>query len=107
MTPHPTGTDLPPTDAEGFLLNPQDWNEAWAQSLAAAKGLAPLDAGHMEILHCLRELYLRAGGLPAMPHVCHLAGRSPVCLNELFPSPLVAWRLAGLPHPGEEAKAYM
>jgi tRNA 2-thiouridine synthesizing protein E len=28
-------------------------------------------------------------------------------MQHLFPSPREAWRIAGLPNPGEEAKAYM
>lgn len=99
--------ELPPVDTDGFLLDPNVWDEALAQQLATADGLGTLSAAQMEILHCLRDLYFRTGGLPALPHVCHLMGRSPVCLTELFPSAREAWRLAGLPNPGEEAKAYM
>lgn len=29
------------------------------------------------------------------------------CLHQLFRSPRQAWRIAGLPNPGEEAKAYL
>jgi len=99
--------DLPAVDADGFLLDPKAWDETLAQRLATADGLGTLSAVQMEILHCLRDVYFRTGGLPALPHVCHLVGRSPVCLTELFPSAREAWRLAGLPNPGEEAKAYM
>ncbi len=99
--------DLPAVDADGFLIDPNAWDEALAQRLADADGLGRLSPGQMEILQCLRELFFRTGGLPSLPHVCHLTGRSPVCLTELFPSAREAWRLAGLPNPGEEAKAYM
>lgn len=100
-------SEQPAVDADGFLLDPNAWDEALARHLAETDGLGTLSAGQMEILHCLRELFFRAGGLPALPHVCHLTGRSAVCLTELFPSAREAWRLAGLPNPGEEAKAYM
>ncbi|MCS6787211.1 MAG: TusE/DsrC/DsvC family sulfur relay protein [Thiobacillaceae bacterium] len=99
--------ELPPMDADGFLLDPQRWDEALARRLAQLDGLGELSGDQLELLECLREQYFRSGGLPALPHVCHLKGRSPVCLNELFPSAREAWRLAGLPNPGEEAKAYM
>lgn len=99
--------DLPATDADGFLLDPGAWNEDIARRLAQIDGLDPLTADQLEILNCLRQSYFRSGGLPALPHVCHLKGRSPVCLTELFPSAREAWRLAGLPNPGEEAKSYM
>lgn len=29
------------------------------------------------------------------------------CVKQLFGGPLEAWRIAGLPDPGEEARAYM
>lgn len=98
---------LPAVDDDGFMLDPHAWDEGVAQRLARIDGLNALTNEQMEILHCLREVYFRSGGLPALPHVCHLKGRSPVCLSELFPGARVAWRLAGLPNPGEEAKAYM
>jgi len=43
----------------------------------------------------------------ALSHVCHLTGQSADCMQHLFPNPREAWRVAGLPNPGEEAKAYL
>ena len=46
------------TDSEGYLVNPADWTEAFARSLAAAEGL-PLTAEHWEVIRFLRERYAR------------------------------------------------
>lgn len=94
-------------DAYGFLLDPAGWSESLAQELAQSDGLAPLDAQQLEVLRTMRRCYERAGAPPAWHHVCHTSGLSPDCLTRLFPSAREAWRLAGLPYPGEEALAYL
>ncbi len=94
-------------DRYGFLLDPSSWSEELAQALAQADGLAPLDARRLEVLRTMRRCYERTGAPPAWHHVCHLSGFSPDCLTRLFPSAREAWRLAGLPYPGEEALAYL
>lgn len=97
----------PQFDADGFMLNPDQWSEAWADSNAQAQGLDSLSSEQLELLHNLRAEFAKTGAVSAYSHVCHLSGEEPNCMQQLFPSPLDAWRLAGLPHPGEEAKAYM
>jgi tRNA 2-thiouridine synthesizing protein E len=39
--------------------------------------------------------------------VCRAAGLDPSQAHRLFSSCRSLWRIAGLPNPGEEAKAYM
>lgn len=58
-------TELPPTTADGFLANPEDWNEDVAVRLASGLGLQ-LTAAHWEIIHYLRQYYLRFQHLPNM-----------------------------------------
>lgn len=99
--------DIPLFDADGFFLEPAKWNAALAERIAQANGLGALSAEQMTLLHKLRNEFEKSGSLPAFSHVCHLGGQAPDCLQQLFPSPLEAWRIAGLPNPGEEAKAYM
>jgi dissimilatory sulfite reductase related protein len=98
---------MPSFDADGFMWNCEEWNEATARLIAHVDGVGDLDARQVSLLHSLRANYLRRGGLPAWPHVCHLVGFAPDCLTSLFPDAREAWRIAGLPNPGEEAKAYM
>jgi tRNA 2-thiouridine synthesizing protein E len=42
-----------------------------------------------------------------MRQICREAGLSEHCVSELFIDPRLAWRIAGLPNPGEEAKVYL
>lgn len=94
-------------DADGFLLKPEVWNEALARQIAQADGISELSKVQIELLHTLRDEYSKTGAVTALSHICHIDGQEPACLQQLFPSPKHAWRLAGLPNPGEEAKAYM
>lgn len=100
--------DMPDFDADGFMVDHELWSETLANRLAAQEGLVALTPEQLELLNNLRDEYQKNdGGLPAQSHICHLGSQEPDCLQQLFASPLQAWRLAGLPNPGEEAKAYM
>lgn len=93
-------------DEDGFLIDPGSWSEELAQSIAATEGVGKLNDEHWTIIHSLRQNYLN-GGLPAVSHICHANRFDSNCLPDLFLSVKSAWRIAGLPNPGEEAKAYM
>jgi len=59
------------------------------------------------VIHALREHYARFGVAPAMSQVCRRQHREPNWVHNLFHTCLNAWRVAGLPNPGEEAKSYL
>lgn len=99
--------DKPGFDADGFMVEPEQWSETWANSLAQAEGIGLLNAEQLKLIHNLRTEFAKTGTVTAFNHICHLGAQEPDCMHHLFPSPLHAWRLAGLPNPGEEAKAYM
>jgi tRNA 2-thiouridine synthesizing protein E len=94
-------------DADGFLLDPATWSEGLAERIAQNDGIGALSELQMALLHALRGEYLRHGSVTALSHVCHLTGQSANCMQHLFPGPREAWRVAGLPNPGEEARAYL
>ncbi len=95
-------------DPDGFLLDPERWDETVAREIARRDGLGELTPGHWRVIHCLREEYERLHAPMPMRHICHEQNLSPHCIEDLFgPNPREAWRVAGLPNPGEEAKAYM
>ena len=54
----------------------------------------------------MREHYAKLGAAPAMHRVV-MTGHPAPQINQLFGDRLVAWRVAGLPNPGEEAKSYL
>lgn len=102
--------NLPATtifDPDGFLIDPETWNETVADQIAVTDGLGQLSELQLGVLHVLREEFARHGTVTALSHVCHQKGLDPDCMHHLFPSPREAWRIAGLPNPGEEAKAYL
>jgi sulfur relay (sulfurtransferase) DsrC/TusE family protein len=94
-------------DPDGFLLDPAMWSENLADRIAQTDGLGELNELQFGLLHTLRNEFAKHGTVTALSHVCHLSGQNPDCMNHLFPSPREAWRVAGLPNPGEEAKTYL
>jgi tRNA 2-thiouridine synthesizing protein E len=94
-------------DDDGFLIDPNSWTAELAQRIAGAEGIPALTEDHWRVMRCLRDHYLQHGSLPPMSHVCRESGIARERGRALFRTPLVAWRTAGLPNPGEEAKSYM
>ncbi len=94
-------------DPDGFLLDPAMWSESLANRIARNDGLGELSELQIGLVLALRREYAKHGSVTALSHVCHLTGQSADCMQHLFPSPREAWRIAGLPNPGEEAKSYM
>ena len=94
-------------DANGFLLDLDHWSETLAREVAAFDGVGPLTPHHWKIIQVLRAHWRDCQSLPALSHVCHLAGLEGDCVNVLFRGARHAWRIAGLPDPGSEARAYL
>jgi TusE/DsrC/DsvC family sulfur relay protein len=94
-------------DEGGLLKDPSQWNETLAAEIARHDGIGQLTEEHWEIIRTLREYYEKFGVAPAMSHICHRHGKDNHWIHDLFHSCLGAWRVAGLPDPGEEAKTYL
>lgn len=104
----PLADDAPELlDAEGFLREGTRWDRNLAARLAASLGVTGMTQAHWAVVCCLRGHYLRQGTLPWEAHVCRELGLEKGCIHHLFGGPLTAWRIAGLPNPGEEARAYL
>lgn len=98
----------PHLSADGFLARPEDWDEAIARWLAAEEDIDLGDA-HWEIVHFLRDYYLRFRHVPASLRLFVTAVKNGLGaeqgtsrhLYRLFPNgPLrQACRIAGLPKP--------
>ncbi|MDA0305702.1 MAG: TusE/DsrC/DsvC family sulfur relay protein [Proteobacteria bacterium] len=57
-------------DANGFLVNQEDWNEEMAAEIAAAEGIADLTQRHWDVIKFLREEYFdNAGNQPNERHM--------------------------------------
>jgi TusE/DsrC/DsvC family sulfur relay protein len=96
-----------PLDEEGFLIDPALWSRSLARFMAKTDGIWPLTPEHWAILYYLREHRLTYGALPPVSQICRTHGMDRQAVQRLFGSCRAAWRLAGLPHPGEEALSYM
>lgn len=94
-------------DEDGFLIDPTLWSEQTGQYIAAIRGIGPLQKEHWKVLRFLRDRYLRLGAIPPMRRVCRNSALSRKEIKSLFGNCLEVWRIAGLPNPGEEAKAHM
>ena len=93
-----TAVDL---DAEGFMTDPAQWNDAIAAELAREAGIDPLTDRHWQVVRFMRETYLRDGEAPT---IRTLGKRSGVPIKELYqlfpkgPAKLAA-RIGGIPKP--------
>ena len=94
-------------DEEGFLEAPEYWSRDLALGIAAELGVKELSEAHWLVVDKLRAQYLQSRRLPVQQTLCRELGLGPECIHTLFGGPLEAWRIAGLPFPGEEALTYM
>jgi len=95
-------------DQEGYFINPKAWNPEVARMLARRMGFNELNEDHWKILWHIRTHFLKNGTLPAMHHVCKANDLDDDAWHELFThGPVEAWKIAGLPDPGIEARTYL
>ena len=94
-------------DSDGFLIDPQLWTQELAQHIAEQEGVGPLGDAHWRIIDYIRQRYLRLRAIPPMRQICREVGFERDAVKGLFAGCRKLWRIAGLPHPGEEAKTYM
>jgi TusE/DsrC/DsvC family sulfur relay protein len=94
-------------DEDGFLFDHTLWTEELAQEVAALDEIGPLTEEHWRVIHHIRDKFLKFGALPNIRLVCRATGFSREQIYALFGGCLAIWRIAGLPNPGEEAKAYL
>lgn len=93
-------------DEDGYLIDPYSWDRSFTERRAEEARLT-LRAQHWQLIELIRDKYLRLGALPPMRTVCKAVGIDKQVLKQEFGSCLALWKMAGLPNPGEEAKAYM
>jgi tRNA 2-thiouridine synthesizing protein E len=94
-------------DEKGYLIDPQDWDRDLALRIASDLGVKELEEAHWRVVDHIRDRYLADGSLPWLTHVCKELHLGESCFHRLFGGPVEAWKIAGLPDPGEEARVYM
>jgi dissimilatory sulfite reductase related protein len=88
-------------DEDGFMQEPDKWNEAVAKALATTEGVMDLSENHWKVVNYLREYYLQFGVAPMIRKLCKQTGFQLKEIYELFPSGPAkgACKVAGLPKP--------
>ena len=103
---HRRQANYQPLDEEGYLIDPLSWDRPFTERRAEEANVV-LSTLHWQLIELIRDKYLRLGALPPMRTVCKSVGIDKQSLKQQFGSCLALWKMAGLPNPGEEAKAYM
>jgi tRNA 2-thiouridine synthesizing protein E len=88
-------------DEDGFIQDPEDWNEAVAADLAKTEGVEELTENHWKVVHYLRDYYLQYNMAPMIRKLCKQTGFKLKEIYDLFPSGPAkgACKVAGLPKP--------
>lgn len=94
-------------DQYGLLCEPSAWSEALAEEIASIDGLGELTDDHWAMIHSLRDYYDEYEVAPPISMLCTENGLKKECGSALFHTCMTAWRVAGLPDPGEEARSYL
>ncbi len=88
-------------DAEGFLTDPDQWDEAIAQAIASEYGIPELIDRHWLVVRFMRDRYLQTGTAPSIRALGKESGVPVKELYELFPKgpAKLAARIGGIPKP--------
>ena len=88
-------------DEDGFLKDPQQWNEEIAVQLAREAGIAELTPRHWQVVRYMRETYLSTGEAPSIRTLGKASGVPIKELYELFPKgpAKLAAKIGGIPKP--------
>ena len=86
-------------DAQGYLVNADEWSEQVAQRIARENGIKELTPRHWQVITSMRAAYLGRGSQPWLRTLARVSG---VPIRELYrlfprgPSRLVA-KIGGMP----------
>ena len=94
-------------DDNGYLVDIDDWNEDIAVAIARNEGIDQLTGDMMDVINFMRTYYRNYNSFPILNSVCKNVHQPGDCVNEEFIDPLAAWKIAGLPNPGEEVITYL
>lgn len=88
-------------DEDGFMQEPELWNESIAKALATTEAVEELTDDHWKVVNYLREYYLKFQVAPMIRKLCKQTGFTLKEIYELFPSGPAkgACKVAGLAKP--------
>jgi dissimilatory sulfite reductase related protein len=88
-------------DDEGFLTNPEEWNDDVAEAIARDAGIPELTPRHWQVVRFMRDRYLSTGTAPTIRALGKESGVPVKELYELFPKgpAKLAAKIGGIPKP--------
>jgi tRNA 2-thiouridine synthesizing protein E len=88
-------------DAEGFLVDPEQWTREIGEEIARANGIEKLTDRHWQVVEFMRKTYLETGSAPSMRALGKTSGVPIKELYELFPKgpAKLAAKIGGIPKP--------
>jgi len=88
-------------DEDGFLMNPDDWNEDLVAYFAKQEEVGEVTENHWKVINYLRDYFKKFGVAPMVRKLCKETGFSLTEIYGLFPSGpgKGACKLAGIPKP--------
>ncbi|MDR7865984.1 MAG: TusE/DsrC/DsvC family sulfur relay protein [Sporomusaceae bacterium] len=88
-------------DEDGFLVDPDVWNQDIVEVFAKLEDVTELTEDHWKVINYLRDYYKQFGIAPMIRKLCKDTGFSLKQIYDMFPSGPAkgACKLAGLPKP--------
>jgi len=88
-------------DGDGFLQNPEIWNDNVARMFAKSDGIETMNDNHWAVIRVIRQNFEEKGMAPMVRMICKETGLKLKDIYELFPLGPArgACRIAGLPKP--------
>jgi TusE/DsrC/DsvC family sulfur relay protein len=88
-------------DREGFLVDPQQWDEEVARQVAEDNGIRELTDRHWLVVRFMRDRYLATGTAPSIRSLGKESGVPVKELYQLFPKgpAKLAAKIGGIPKP--------
>jgi TusE/DsrC/DsvC family sulfur relay protein len=88
-------------DDDGFIQEPEQWDDEVAAALASAEGVDRMSEDHWKLVRYVRDHFIEFGVAPMIRDLCKATGFKLARVYELFPSGPAkgACRVAGLPKP--------
>ena len=88
-------------DEDGFITDPELWNDDIVRAFAHLEGVDELTENHWKVINYLRDYWKKFGIAPMIRKRCTETGFTLKQIYEMFPSGPAkgACKLAGLPKP--------
>jgi len=88
-------------DEDGFIQEPDLWDENVATALAKTEGVEEMGEDHWKLVNYIRDYYAKFGIAPMVRKLCKECGFKLKYIYEMFPSGPAkgACKVAGLPKP--------